>query len=77
MADSSIPPENAPPEAHVRLDGAVLCDSCGLLILKPTRGQRFCSGACRARASRTTKANRMRADLEELQRRLDAMIREL
>jgi len=76
MAPDSIMPARLPEQAHVR-PGAAICATCGQYLPFPKPRQRFCSGKCRAAASRQARSSRMLADLRELQRRLDVLVREM
>lgn len=50
------------------------CAACGSVIPATRAGQQYCSGRCRAAASRARRQSRMKTDLEELRRRIDVML---
>lgn len=67
--------EIAPRGARAPLAG--LCQRCGTEIPYPHRGQRFCSGACRAASSRQGKTDALRRTLITLRGQIDTALQAL
>lgn len=79
------PQDDRPGEVAPRgVQTLLCCQSCGLVLYASRPNQKYCCAKCRAEAWRQSregeaaqKAGRMRADLLELQRRLDAILADL
>lgn len=75
--DSTVPRNIAPQGARALSTAILACVQCGTVLWQARRGQKYCSGKCRAAASRTSQRSRIERDLLEVQRRIERVLRDI